>query len=294
MDSPFPITLDSAGNLYLGDGVYPGDLTDNRVREISGVASPLTPNIVSVVSGGFQPGVVPNSWVAIFGTNLSAVTDFWTVTNSQFPTELDGVSVSIGGQPAYTEFVSAGQINVLAPNIGAGPVQVTVTNALGTSAAFSAVSAIDGPAFLPMGLSIRRRHLHRLHLCCEEWRHPGLYYGRGQPGRRLDLVGHRLRTHHSRRAARRGGPIHRELLDGRSVTLTIGGIPATVYGAVLSPGFAGLYQVAIQVPMVASGDRTHRRQGQRSGLIICNADHHPVVTYSLPVARASAGATRMG
>ena len=32
------------------------------------------------------------------------------------------------------------------------------------------------------------------------------------------------------------------------VTVTINNIPATVYGAALAPGFAGLYQIAIQVP----------------------------------------------
>ena len=35
-----------------------------------------------------------------------------------------------------------------------------------------------------------------------------------------------------------------------------GRVPATVYGAALAPGFAGLYQVAIQVPAAApSGDQ---------------------------------------
>ena len=32
------------------------------------------------------------------------------------------------------------------------------------------------------------------------------------------------------------------------VTVTVGGVSATVYGAALAPGDAGLYQVAIQVP----------------------------------------------
>ena len=32
------------------------------------------------------------------------------------------------------------------------------------------------------------------------------------------------------------------------VTVTIDNLPATVYGAALAPGFAGLYQIAIQVP----------------------------------------------
>ena len=39
------------------------------------------------------------------------------------------------------------------------------------------------------------------------------------------------------------------------VTVTINGVAATVYGAALAPGFAGLYQVAIQVPTsLGNGD----------------------------------------
>jgi uncharacterized protein (TIGR03437 family) len=39
------------------------------------------------------------------------------------------------------------------------------------------------------------------------------------------------------------------------VTVTINNVPATVYGAALAPGYAGLYQVAIQVPTsLANGD----------------------------------------
>ena len=38
-------------------------------------------------------------------------------------------------------------------------------------------------------------------------------------------------------------------------TVTINNLQATVYGAALAPGFAGLYQVAIQVPTaLADGD----------------------------------------
>jgi uncharacterized protein (TIGR03437 family) len=38
-------------------------------------------------------------------------------------------------------------------------------------------------------------------------------------------------------------------------TITIDNVPATVYGAALAPGFAGLVQVAIQVPdTLGNGD----------------------------------------
>jgi uncharacterized protein (TIGR03437 family) len=39
-----------------------------------------------------------------------------------------------------------------------------------------------------------------------------------------------------------------------SVTVTVGGMPAKVYGAALAPGYAGLYQVAIQIPALGNGD----------------------------------------
>jgi uncharacterized protein (TIGR03437 family) len=40
-----------------------------------------------------------------------------------------------------------------------------------------------------------------------------------------------------------------------TVSVTVGGRPATVYGAALAPGYAGLYQVAIQIPAsLANGD----------------------------------------
>ena len=41
------------------------------------------------------------------------------------PTSLDGVSVTIGGKPAYVSFISPGQLNVLAPDVPAGPITVT-------------------------------------------------------------------------------------------------------------------------------------------------------------------------
>jgi uncharacterized protein (TIGR03437 family) len=37
--------------------------------------------------------------------------------------------------------------------------------------------------------------------------------------------------------------------------VTVGGKPTTVYGAALAPGYAGLYQIAIQIPAsLANGD----------------------------------------
>jgi hypothetical protein len=111
-------------------------------------APEVSPN--GVVNGAsFQPGIVPNSWFTILGTNLSSVTDRWdkSIVNGNLPATLDGVSVNVGGKPAYICYISPGQINAVAPDVGAGSLSVTVTNAYGTSAASAVTSQSAGPAF---------------------------------------------------------------------------------------------------------------------------------------------------
>jgi uncharacterized protein (TIGR03437 family) len=46
-------------------------------------------------------------------------------------------------------------------------------------------------------------------------------------------------------------PGDKTFLTSNPVTVTVGGTSAQVYGAALAPGFAGLYQVAIQIPTSA-------------------------------------------
>jgi uncharacterized protein (TIGR03437 family) len=43
-------------------------------------------------------------------------------------------------------------------------------------------------------------------------------------------------------------PADQTYLTATAVTVTVGDIPAQVYGAALAPGFAALYQVAIPIP----------------------------------------------
>ena len=142
------VAVDSSGNLYIYGG--------NRVYKVSGLSTSTTPpgapaiSANGVVNGAsFQPGVAANSWVTIQGTNLAAQMDNWShsIVNGALPTSLDGVSVTMGGKPAYVYFISPGQLNVLAPDVPAGPISVTVTTAAGASAAFSTTASAYGPAF---------------------------------------------------------------------------------------------------------------------------------------------------
>jgi uncharacterized protein (TIGR03437 family) len=99
----------------------------------AGAAQTAGPEIslVSTIAGGVQ-ATAPNTWLSIFGVNLSATQRTWQSSdfvNGQMPTGLDGVSVSVNGKPAFVEYVSPTQINVLTPlDTTLGTVQVTVTS----------------------------------------------------------------------------------------------------------------------------------------------------------------------
>ena len=70
-------------------------------------------------------------------------------TNGVGPTSLGGVSVSIGGEPAYVAYVSSGQVNVLLPsNAMTGAAPMTVTSANGTSDPYYVLVNPTSPSLL--------------------------------------------------------------------------------------------------------------------------------------------------
>ena len=120
-------------------------------------ASSGIPSIVSVTgasSFGGGAAVAAGSWVEIYGTNFSSQTATWS--NADFndgvaPTSLAGVTVSIGGLPAFLSYVSPTQINALLPSgLSLGSQPLTVQNANGISAPYAAkVQAIDPQLWAP-------------------------------------------------------------------------------------------------------------------------------------------------
>src|SRR5450759_1081901 len=146
------VTVYVSGNAANGDLTVNGDHIYNTSFTLTPASAGNTPTIDAggVVSGAsFQPGIVPGSWLTIKGSNLSPVTDTWdnAIANGNLPTSLDGVSVNVAGTKAYVQYISPGQINVQAPDVGTGPVPVTVTTPGGTSVAVTADVAAQAPAF---------------------------------------------------------------------------------------------------------------------------------------------------
>jgi uncharacterized protein (TIGR03437 family) len=134
---PSGVALDAAGNVYIAD-------TQNSVvRMIAAMPGTSDPPLVnqggvvgSAAFGSFS-SAAPGSWIEIYGMNLAGSSRGWSGSDfkaANAPTILNGTTVTIGGQPAFIAYVSAGQVNAQVPsNVGPGPQQVTVNTLSGSS-----------------------------------------------------------------------------------------------------------------------------------------------------------------
>jgi uncharacterized protein (TIGR03437 family) len=239
-------------------GCVPGNCARPEVSCLLIAAStPLPPTITAVVNGAsFKPGVVANSWVTIQGTNLATQTNDWSrsIVNGALPTTLDGVSVTMGGKPAYVYYITPGQLNILAPDVPAGPLTVTVTTAGGSASATTTASLYEPAFFLwPNDQVVATRQDYSYAVKA------GTFTGAttipAKPGDVIILWATGFGP--TLPAAPVGAPVPGSggYPTASAPTVTINNIPATVYGGALAPGSAGLYQIAIQVPStLADGD----------------------------------------
>ncbi len=249
----------SDGNLY-GTTYEGGTNNDGTVFKLTLASSTAPPAINQsggVVNGAsFQAGIAPGSWITIKGTNLSSVTDTWAnaIVNGDLPTSLDGVSVSVGGVPAYISYVSPAQINAVAPNVGPGTAPVTVSNSNGTSSPMSTVVQTAQPAFFQWG-TYAVATTQDYSLAVKNGTFAGVTTVPAQPGEIIILWGTGFGPTSPSAPAGVEAPSSTTYNTATAVTVTVGGMAATVYGAALTSGYAGLYQVAIQIPSsLADGD----------------------------------------
>jgi uncharacterized protein (TIGR03437 family) len=214
-------------------------------------------NLPPAVSATY-PTITAGAWVSVYGTNLSQTTRSWTAADfvdGKLPTSLDGVSVQVGGQSAYISYISPAQINFLVPvPCCQNGTAVTVINSLGASTRpYNTVATLAPTLFTLPQLG-------------------GIYAVAtfpdgsviGPPG----LLGDAAKT----RPAQAGdiivlwasglGQTDPAYPDGQLITqplslvdnvsVQIGGANAQVDYAGLVE--AGLYQINVHVPKVASGD----------------------------------------
>jgi uncharacterized protein (TIGR03437 family) len=240
------VNTDTAGNLYLTSSL-------GYVHKVTASATP--PSTLPVVSGvvngaNFLAGIAPNSWVTIRGTNLAAQTDVWdkAIVGGVLPTTLDGVSVTIGGRSVYVEYISPTQVNVLTPpDLASGVLPVVVTNSTGASVSFSVTSTPYMPALFPWP----NNQPVATHADFSWAAKPGTFAGAttipAKPGETIILWSTGLGP--TSPAAAAGVQVSGGAYSTTSLpTIMLLTTRATVYGAALAPGFAGLYQIAFQAP----------------------------------------------
>jgi uncharacterized protein (TIGR03437 family) len=261
-----PDTLSVSVNpASLAEGSYPSSV---QITSVGATGSPISVsvtltiqaappavNITAVANGAsFQSDFASATWVSIFGTDLSETTRGWQASDfvgGLLPTSLSGVSVRINGLPAYVEYISPTQINVLpADDPTVGPVQVQVTAPGGTSNSFTAQKQQFAPAFFTIGGGYIAALHANYSLVGKPNLLPGVVTQPAKPGEIILLY------------ATGFGPTNpptpsAELVAtpamlASSVQVTIAGEAASVAYAGLVE--AGLYQLNVTVPNVPDGD----------------------------------------
>ena len=167
------------------------------------------------------------------------------IVNGTLPTTLQGVTVTINGLPAFIDYISPTQINVLAPDDATlGPVNVQVITAGQASNSLTVQKAQFSPAFLTLdGKSVAALHADYSVVGAAAPAKPGetiLLYG----------VGFGPTTP----AVPTGQVVGTPAVLANSVPVTIGGVTAQASFAGLVQ--AGLYQFNVTVPAVPDGDAT--------------------------------------
>jgi uncharacterized protein (TIGR03437 family) len=258
------ITLYAAGNAANGNNQDTGDHIYTTSLELSPAAVVATPVINSdqgVVNAAIvQAAIAPNSWITISGKNLATTKRTWTsdeIASGQFPASLDNVSVTVNNKPAYVEYVSPEQVNILTPaDDTVGPVEVRVTSNGQTSNLATATLQTFAPALF----TFDGKHVATTPGENSLLDKSGTFFSAStlpapvRPGDSIVLYGTGFGATDPAVPA---GQIPQDSASLTTpVTITIGGVPATVTFGGLTPGFPQIYQFNVQVPAgLADGDQ---------------------------------------
>ena len=272
--STLTVTVNSAG---LAEGTYTGTITVAALSSSNASNSPqmLAVSLVvgapvigqnGIVNGAsFRPAtdlngaITPGAIVAIFGTDMASSTE--VASEVPLPTMLGETSVTFNGIAAPLFFVSPGQINAQVPFelvAGAESVTVQLTRGSETSEAQPIAIAAVSPGIFTLNEQGTGAGaiLHAADFQPVTESNPAL------PGEFLLIFCTGL------------GPVLPDVPSGnvapgteplaRTVSLplvNIGGIPAEVVYSGLAPGFVGLYQVNVEVPVGISPPTTQPPEG---------------------------------
>lgn len=227
----------------------------NRMTADSYTLAPQVSLLSPVITGANNAAdggpIAPNTWMAIRGSNLAPTTRVWQDSDfsaGQMPTQLDGVSVTVNGKPAFVYYISPGQVNVLSPPDPLPASAPVILTANGTaSPPFNASAQALAPAFFTFdGSNIAATHANGSLLGPAT-----LYPGSSTPalpGETIVLYGNGFGATSSTVVA---GSTQQTGVLSPPPTFTIGGLPTQVQYAGLQ--FPGQYQFNVVVPQTVAG-----------------------------------------
>jgi len=242
LNYPWGVKTDASGNVYVADRV------NTRVRMLASGAAlgvPLLRSDATVNGASFaqNTAIAPGAIVAIFGSNLATAP--LSASSAPYPDVLVTSMVTFNGAEAPLFYVSPTQINAQVPyNVSPGSVSVQVSRGGVVSAAQLAAVANYSPGIFVIDQTTNGGAiLHATTYAVVSGASPA------QPGEIIAIYGTGLGALNASIVAGNPAPGTGTLPQTLATpTVTIGNLLAPVSFSGLAPGFAGLYQVNVQVP----------------------------------------------
>jgi uncharacterized protein (TIGR03437 family) len=265
LNTPSDVAVASSGKIYVVDN------QNNAVRllTLNAVQVPAPSisagGVVSAGAFGAFTSVAPGSWIEIYGSGFASGTRGWTSIDFSngglsAPTSLDGTKVTIGGQAAFIDYISPGQVNAQVPsNVGFGSQQVIVNNTAGFSAPVTiTVNTTQPGLFAPPSFVIGgKQYVGALFpdgvtYVFPAGAIPGVSSRPAKPGDNIVLYGVGFGPVTPDTPA--GQVAQKQATVSSPVQILFGQSSATVPYAGLTPGAVGLYQFNVVVPNIAASD----------------------------------------
>jgi uncharacterized protein (TIGR03437 family) len=245
--------------------IYTSNITLTPASATTGTPPSITAGgVVSAGNFGAFTSAAPGSWIEIYGNNLAPDSRSWAAADfngSAAPTNLDNVTVTVGGVPAYVSYISPGQIDAQIPaGVGTGAQPIVVTTPAGSSTAYSmTINATQAGLLAPPSFNVSsKQYAAFFHSDLTTFVMPpeaisGVTSAYAKPGETIIIYGVGFGPV-SPASVQYAGQVVSATSSLNNFSMSFGGSPGVPLYYGLAPGFVGLYQFNLTVPQIANND----------------------------------------
>ncbi len=225
----------------------------------------LAGGVASAAAFGGSLSIAPGTWIEIFGSNLATDSRSWAATDfngSNAPTTLDGTKVTIGGIPAFIDYIGTGQngqVNALVPsNVPTGQQSLIVTTPSGSTSAYMVnVNTIQPGLLAPASFKIGGVQYAVAifpdgSYALPTGAIPGVASRPAKPGDTVTLYG--IGFGAVTPGMNAGVLVSQQNHLAAAFSMSVAGASANLSYYGLAPGYTGLYQFNMTIPQVTPGN----------------------------------------